>query len=159
MELERHEGAIAGAAAFTCRLAHEDQHGLQLGAAARFVAAGLLGKPLGSVRDGDGLSPRQPLPVFEADFELDPDRERVAAQRIVIEDSGSSQSIATSSFSPSVAGLSEGSVARSRLSSMTASVPIVVPNRRDATEATAAARSASSPSLAIVAEVPMQIGS
>ena len=39
------------------------------------------------------------------------------------------------------------------LSSITASVPIVVPNRREATKATAVARSASLPSLAIVADV------
>ena len=47
--------------------------------------AGLLGQSLGSLRDRDGLSPRQPLPVFEADFQFDPDRERMAAQRLVVE--------------------------------------------------------------------------
>jgi hypothetical protein len=57
-----------------------------------------------------------------------------------------------------LAGLSAGSVARARLSSITASGEIAVPNKRDATEATWVARSVSLPSLAIVAEVPMQIG-
>ncbi|MNJ38515.1 hypothetical protein D3C77_333640 [compost metagenome] len=42
---------------------------------------------------------------------------------------------------------------------MTASGPMSVPNRRDATFATASARLSSDPSEAIVAEVPMQIGS
>ena len=85
MQLERHECPIAGAAAFACRPAHQDQHGLQLRAAAGLIAAGLLGQALGGVRDGDGLSPRQPLPVFKPDLQLDPDRERVTAQRVVIE--------------------------------------------------------------------------
>ena len=41
---------------------------------------------------------------------------------------------------------------------MTASGRIVAPNSREATAATAAARSSLRPSLAMVAEVPMQIG-
>ena len=85
MQLERHEGAIAGAAALVRRPAHENEHGLQLGSAARLVAPGLLREALGSFLYRDRRTAREPLPVFEADFELDPDRERMHAQCIVIE--------------------------------------------------------------------------
>ena len=39
MELERHECPIAGTAAFTGRLSHQDQHSLRLLAATGFIAA------------------------------------------------------------------------------------------------------------------------
>jgi hypothetical protein len=59
---------------------------------------------------------------------------------------------------PSDSGFSLGSVARSSVSSITASGGMSVPKSRDATFATAAARSASSSWLDIVADVPMQRG-
>lgn len=54
--------------------------------------------------------------------------------------------------------LAVGSVARSKLSSITDSLAIEVPKSRDATPATAVARASGPPSLAIVAEVPIQTG-
>ena len=62
------------------------------------------------------------------------------------------------SRSPSDLTLIVGSVARSRLSPITPSLVICVPNSRDATMATDAAGSVLASSLTIVADVPMQFG-
>ncbi|SRR6266446_146830 len=62
------------------------------------------------------------------------------------------------SAEPGVVDFSAESVARSRLSPTTASLEIEAPNNREETFAMTAARSASSPSVAMVADVPMQIG-
>ena len=86
MELERHECPIAGAAAFDSPGGSSESawpaaasgnglHPRPVCSASRFAASAIV----------IGLASRQPLPVFEADFELDPDRERMRAQRIVIE--------------------------------------------------------------------------
>jgi hypothetical protein len=85
MQLERYESAIAGSATLVCRLAHENEHGLQLGSAARLVALGLLCETLRSFRYCGRRPPRGALPVFEANFELDPDRERMHTQGIIVE--------------------------------------------------------------------------
>jgi hypothetical protein len=68
VQLECHEGTVAGAAALVRRPAHENEHGLNLRAAARFISLDLRGKTLGSICDGDGRPPRQPLAVLETNL-------------------------------------------------------------------------------------------
>ena len=57
MQLECHESAIASAAALVCRTAHENEHGLQLGSAARLVSLGIFREALRSVLE-EGLEAR-----------------------------------------------------------------------------------------------------
>jgi hypothetical protein len=77
MQLERHERPVACATALVSRSAHKNQHCLKLVAAARFRPTCLRSKAPRSLNDRNGFAPRQLLSVFEADFQLDPDRERM----------------------------------------------------------------------------------
>jgi hypothetical protein len=79
MQLERHECTVASAAALVCGPAHENEHGLKLGATARLLARSLRGKAPGGFGNGDGRPARQSLAVLKPDLQLDPDRERVHA--------------------------------------------------------------------------------
>jgi hypothetical protein len=58
MQLESHEGAIAGPAAFTRGTAHQDQRRLELGSAAVFISTGLRRKPLRDFVDRDRRTAR-----------------------------------------------------------------------------------------------------
>jgi len=73
-------------------------------------------------------------------------------------ESGISSFTAAANQPPSVFSLSAGSVARSRLSPITASLVTCVPNKREATSGTDAAGSAFASSLTIVADVPIETG-
>jgi hypothetical protein len=81
VQLERHERPVARPTALVSRSAHKDQHRLKLVAAARFGPARLRSKAPRSLDYRDRFTPRQLLSVFETDFQLDPDREWMRAQR------------------------------------------------------------------------------
>ena len=85
MQLERHECPITRTAAFVRRPAHQNERGLKLGPATCLTSVGLRGKALGGLLNRNRRTPRQPLPVGEPDFKLNPDRQRVHPERIVIQ--------------------------------------------------------------------------
>ena len=129
VQLERHECPVAGTAAFACRPAHQDEHACScerqrassrpVCSARRLAASAMV---MGWRRDSRCPSSS---PISSSIQTASGWRRSASSSR----DSGSSHRSPTASRSPRVAGLSAGSVARSRLSSMTASVPIVRPEQ------------------------------
>src|SRR3954464_2513141 len=85
MKLEGEECSITRAPTLASRATRQHQKLLQLRPALLFIAPGLLRQTLGGIRECPWLAPREPLTVGQANFEFDPNRKWVAAERLVVQ--------------------------------------------------------------------------
>ena len=85
MQLKGEERAAPRSAALALGAAHEDQHRLQLETATLRIASGLFRQEVCRLPNGDRATSGQAFRIFQSDFELNPDCEGMAPQRLVVQ--------------------------------------------------------------------------